>query len=229
MEPDFDFSAFDLTAGERRAVLGEIKAVLLQTGARITRAGKSENSDDEYHDALVQIDDVLALASDPDACDPALAPLATCHYYRGQILFALDRQEEAYHEFNLAASSKPHTPTDAPAIRDATQRLAELEQYGRRTESTESTGSGAGPVRRDSVRYKQVAGPHQVEKKNTLADLALDQEQKSKLANVALHWADDIEPTRGGPANLSGAARRRTVIVETNGQVTMFTPRGPTT
>ncbi|KAI1435948.1 hypothetical protein GGR50DRAFT_272405 [Xylaria sp. CBS 124048] len=197
----FEFPAFDLTLGEKHEILGEIKAILLQMSALIARA---ENlcSEDDYMAALSQIDHALILSSDRDACDPSLAPLATCHLYRGQILLRLGRRQEACESFNLAVSSETRALTDAPAVRDAAKRILEVEK--RRDSESRSAHRPSIPPRTSS--HKRGPGP-------------VYPEPLRERNQRALRMADQIAK-RDNNAHM-GEHRRRTVVVEKEGELYM--------
>ncbi|KAI1419771.1 hypothetical protein F5Y12DRAFT_193927 [Xylaria sp. FL1777] len=125
----FQIKAFDLTPSEKHGVLSQIKSLVLGAGALIARAKKQPMpSPHDYSEALDLINRALHLATDPDACDPLLAPLATCYLYKGHILLALNHVEEAREAYEKAAASRTRQFTDAGASsRDEARRL--LEQW----------------------------------------------------------------------------------------------------
>ncbi|KAI1355858.1 hypothetical protein F5Y01DRAFT_324936 [Xylaria sp. FL0043] len=101
------FKAFDLTVCEKFAALRQVRSLVLGAGALIARANAApEPSPHDYTEALTQINKALFIATDPDACDPLLAPLATCYLYKGHILLALNCIEEARAAYRKAATSK---------------------------------------------------------------------------------------------------------------------------
>ncbi|KAI1271809.1 hypothetical protein F5Y07DRAFT_403977 [Xylaria sp. FL0933] len=101
------FKAFDLTVCEKFAALRQVRSLVLGAGALIARANAApEPSPHDYSEALTQINKALFIATDPDACDPLLAPLATCYLYKGHILLALNCIEEARAAYKKAAASK---------------------------------------------------------------------------------------------------------------------------
>ncbi|KAF2971347.1 hypothetical protein GQX73_g2206 [Xylaria multiplex] len=118
----FEIKAFDLTAEEKHAVLGEIRALVLATGALIARANKYKSAHD-YAEALSMVNRALMLATDPDACDPSLAPLATSYLYKGHILLAMKYDKEAYEAYEKAAATETWNFTDAATSREVAKGL----------------------------------------------------------------------------------------------------------
>ncbi|KAI1128648.1 hypothetical protein F5Y10DRAFT_173207 [Nemania abortiva] len=118
-------NAFSLTETEKHVVLGDVKTLILQTGAMITRAQQSESRHD-FDEAYGRLKEAIQLASDPDACDVALAPLATCYLYEGHILIGLGRYKDAYRAYEKAARADTHSLTDVPAVKDAARRMLDL-------------------------------------------------------------------------------------------------------
>ncbi len=126
--------AFDLTAEEKHAALGHIRALVLAAGALLARAKKSPApSPHDYSDALHLLNRALFMATDADACDASLAPLATCHLYKGDILLALNRVAEAREAYEAAATAQTTPPplfteTGAASRDEATCRLAKWDE-----------------------------------------------------------------------------------------------------
>ncbi|TGJ88505.1 hypothetical protein E0Z10_g257 [Xylaria hypoxylon] len=118
----FETTAFDLTAEEKHATLGEIRCLVLGTGALIARAKKYKSPHD-YAEALSSINRALTLATDADACDPSLAPLATCYLYKGHILLGLKLEKDAHEAYAKAAATETREFTDATAPRDEAKRI----------------------------------------------------------------------------------------------------------
>ncbi|KAI0531749.1 hypothetical protein GGR58DRAFT_216399 [Xylaria digitata] len=118
----FETKAFDLTSDEKHAVLGEIRALVLGTGALIAQANKYKSAHN-YAEALSTINRALMLATDPDACDPSLAPLATCYLYKGHILLAMQYDKEAYEAYEKAAVTETWNFTDAATSREVAKGL----------------------------------------------------------------------------------------------------------
>ncbi|KAJ2990181.1 hypothetical protein NUW58_g3086 [Xylaria curta] len=125
----FETTAFDLSSEEKHAILGEIKSSIFRIGALLARENKVLSVHD-LEEALQRADEAFIWATDSDACDPSLAPLATIFLYRGHILLGLGQQEEAYKEYKKSATSKINALTDVPSARDAARRLVELRNQG---------------------------------------------------------------------------------------------------
>ncbi|KAI0423685.1 hypothetical protein F5Y09DRAFT_354995 [Xylaria sp. FL1042] len=103
----FQFKAFDLTVSEKYSVLRQIRSLVSGAGALIARAKASPvPSPHDYSEALNQINKAISIATDQDACDPLLAPLATCYLYKGHILLALNCLQEAREAYKKAAATK---------------------------------------------------------------------------------------------------------------------------
>jgi hypothetical protein len=174
----FETQAFDLDPQERHAILSEIKSLLLRTASLLAHAqqhhhhhhpnhSQKSKAPHDYAEALSVIDDALTLATDPDACDASLAPLATCHLYKGHVLLGLGRCAEAYDAYTLAAAAPPRALVDAPVARDAARRILALRGGG------EKTGSPGGR-RGAGVRGDEHGDGGRVGKKLGLAVLLAD-------------------------------------------------------
>ncbi|KAI3316953.1 hypothetical protein HD806DRAFT_551235 [Xylariaceae sp. AK1471] len=130
----FQTTVFDLTPSERHSILSDIKHLLLRTASLLARAQQHSSSSSssspsslhDYAEALSLINSALALATDPDACDSSLAPLATCNLYKGHVLLGLKRYAEAYDAYTLAATAHTRALVDAPVARDAARGMLEL-------------------------------------------------------------------------------------------------------
>ncbi|KAK5633578.1 hypothetical protein RRF57_009292 [Xylaria bambusicola] len=117
-------TAFDLTPAEKHAAIGQIRSLALGAGALVARAKKQPTpSPHDYTEALDLVDRALILATDADACDASLAPLATCYLYKGHIHLALNDFEEARAAYLQAASSETRRFTDTETSRDEAKRL----------------------------------------------------------------------------------------------------------
>ncbi|KAI0508943.1 hypothetical protein F5B22DRAFT_658734 [Xylaria bambusicola] len=118
-------TAFDLSPAEKHAVIGQIRSLVLGAGALIARAKKHRNpSPHDFIEALDLVNRALVLATDEDACDPSLAPLATCFLYKGHIHLALGNFQEAHAAYTEAASSSERRRfTDTETSRDEARRL----------------------------------------------------------------------------------------------------------
>ncbi|KAI1822992.1 hypothetical protein F4861DRAFT_550166 [Xylaria intraflava] len=211
--------AFDLTPGERQDTLGEIKALLLQVSAQIALADVAQATKDDvkYTDALFKVDHALILANDDDACDTARAPLATCHNYRGQVLVALERRQEAYDAFKQATTVGARALTDAPAARDASRRMLELEQKFGINDLEQQGNSGDGQGRKAQGTGNTISSDQ--------AGVALGDhaDDNPHHRDEAPQRRLDQEMSRF-PQVHSGSARRRTVVVESDGEINMISP-----
>ncbi|KAI0805653.1 hypothetical protein GGR55DRAFT_697770 [Xylaria sp. FL0064] len=172
----FQFKAFDLTVCEKFATLRQVRSLVLGAGALIARAKACpEPEPHDYSEALTQINKALFLATDPDACDPLLAPLATCYLYKGHILLALNQVEDARAAYKKAAASKTSNfvgLTDAGTnSQDEAKRL--LEKLSRSgialgKKSSASKASQSGRVDgRPGVQFMDI-GPDDIELPVTL-------------------------------------------------------------
>ncbi|KAI1313226.1 hypothetical protein F5Y03DRAFT_390243 [Xylaria venustula] len=124
----FQTKAFDLTTAEKHVALGQIRSLVLGAGALLARANNSlVPSSHDYGEALSMINKALFMATDPDACDPLLAPLATCYLYKGHILLALCHVDDARAAYEKAAASESLNITGFAeagiSSRDEAQRL----------------------------------------------------------------------------------------------------------
>ncbi|KAI0968722.1 hypothetical protein F4678DRAFT_196604 [Xylaria arbuscula] len=124
----FQTNAFNLTPAEKHVALGQIRSLVLGAGALLARANNSlVPSSHDYGEALNMINKALFMATDPDACDPSLAPLATCYLYKGHILLALDHVDDARAAYEKAAASESRSPAGfaeaGTSSRDEAQRL----------------------------------------------------------------------------------------------------------
>ncbi|KAI0418348.1 hypothetical protein F5X98DRAFT_386242 [Xylaria grammica] len=141
----FQTKAFDLTDEEKHETLGEIRSYVLGTGALIARARRTD-CPHLYSEALALINKAIMLATDPDACDPSLAPLATCYLYKGHILLALRYEEDAYDAYEKAANTETREFTDTATSQEQARRI--LEQRSARRRNGEQQEKGA-----DDLRY----------------------------------------------------------------------------
>lgn len=97
-------SGFDLSEDERSSVLEDISRLLSRARSILDRGLQRPDRDREarYEECLSLVDRALSTASDPDACDPSVAPLATCHLYRGHTLVMLCRYADAWDAYDAA-------------------------------------------------------------------------------------------------------------------------------
>ncbi|KAI1165175.1 hypothetical protein F5B18DRAFT_204462 [Nemania serpens] len=121
----FSTNAFDLTPEDQHVMLGKIKSLLLLTSAAIAQA-KLNCSWDDYTEAHRYLEEALVYATDPNACHPTLAPLATCYLYKGHIHLGLGQYVAAFEAYEKAAASETHALTDIPAARDAARQMLEI-------------------------------------------------------------------------------------------------------
>ncbi|KAI0869438.1 hypothetical protein GGS24DRAFT_512083 [Hypoxylon argillaceum] len=133
---------FALTPTERHIILSETKSTLLLASSLLTRAQQTGSRHD-YADAHDLVQEALVLLSDPDACDPALAPLATAYLYLGHAHAGLGRYGEAYEAYRRAARAEPRSLTDSPAVGEAGRVIADMRRRG------ESTAQGRGATMRE--------------------------------------------------------------------------------
>ncbi|KAI1199177.1 hypothetical protein F5X97DRAFT_297025 [Nemania serpens] len=137
----FSTKAFDLTAEDQHVMLGEIKSLLLLANAAILKA-KQSGSWDDYDEAHRHLEEAFLYATDPNACDPSLAPLATCYLYKGHIHLGLGQCAAAYEAYEEAAASEAHALTDVPAARDAVKKAMEIRDRAEaEKEATGKTGT----------------------------------------------------------------------------------------
>ncbi|KAI1734648.1 hypothetical protein F4680DRAFT_437436 [Xylaria scruposa] len=77
------------------------------------------------------------MAEDPDACDPTLAPIVSCHLYAGHCLMALGEEAQAYMSYEKAATGEPHALVDFPSVQLAARQLLDMRDKPTKKASTE--------------------------------------------------------------------------------------------
>ncbi|KAI8625520.1 hypothetical protein F5Y19DRAFT_479436 [Xylariaceae sp. FL1651] len=191
----FQTTAFDLSATEKHSILATVKSLLLRATSVHERARRQQHrSRHDHAEALRIIDHALALATDADACDAALAPLATCSLLKGHILLALGRRAEARDAYTVAATAHTSAVTEAPAAQEAARRL-----LGMRDEAEETNGQSGADAPRSGVSapgsWRRIGLGGQLDHEDGLGELGLS----FLLADMRLPVAIRPGPAKKGP------------------------------
>ncbi|KAI1452387.1 hypothetical protein F4805DRAFT_472431 [Annulohypoxylon moriforme] len=123
--PTLRMPSFDLTRDERIDNENHVNALICRSVELLNRY-KKKSSIFDLLDASVAIEDALAIAKDPGACE--FSPLAKCYLNQGHILKAMEQYPEARTAYLRAAQVPTHNSVDRAASEQATNWAAQMDQ-----------------------------------------------------------------------------------------------------
>ncbi|KAI2465234.1 hypothetical protein F4781DRAFT_410042 [Annulohypoxylon bovei var. microspora] len=117
--------SFDFTKDEKSENENHIN-YLLYRSMELLDSYRKKHSAFDLHDASVAIQDALAMANDPGACESP--PLAKCYLSQGHILGAMEQYPEARNAYRKAAKAPPYNSLDRAASEQAADWAAKMDQ-----------------------------------------------------------------------------------------------------
>ncbi|KAI0883078.1 uncharacterized protein GGS22DRAFT_190386 [Annulohypoxylon maeteangense] len=123
--PNLSMPSFELTRAERIQNEEHVNN-LVHHSIKLLNRYKKKSSMFDLIDASVAIEDAIAIARDPGACESP--PLAKCYLNQGHILKAMEQYPEARIAYLRAASIPSHNPIDRAVSQKAANWVAQMDQ-----------------------------------------------------------------------------------------------------
>ncbi|KAI1206847.1 uncharacterized protein F4807DRAFT_216815 [Annulohypoxylon truncatum] len=149
--------SFDFTEDEKVENQNYVN-YLLHRSLELLDGYKKKSTVFDLYDAAVAVEDALAIAKDPGACESP--PLAKCYLNQGHILEAMENYAEARSAYQKAARAPSYSALDRAASEQAAYCEAQIEQNvrdGRRKgglwpDIYQPGSSNANPVQSPNLR-----------------------------------------------------------------------------